>query len=334
MLGIDIGNYSLKVVSVKRNGRRASIDYLAYEVLPENFRGGNVPLSSLQKIISHLIQKSGIKPQRVALSIPTSSTILKTIEVDRDLPEELLEGEVQMALMDFVPFPLEQVYVDFVRLENSRDDVKKQEVFVVASHRDAVDKVASTVDLKSVRRKEVDVEAFALGKVLDQIKNQQYQKTYAIVDIGYRSSVITIFSAGEMLFSREQPIGGQHLTESIAELEGISLSEAEKKKCYQTLSISPTITTAYLGLLSEQIRLSLDVFYGGEKIAPISMVYLTGGGSMVSDLPKFLQQDFPNMSFRKLPIGHDIPIGRHVYGEVGEALEYSSAVACGLALRD
>ncbi len=330
MLGIDIGNYSLKIVSVDENGQAVGV---AHKTLPENLRDGNSTPAVLQEMISAVVEQARIKPKRVALSIPTSSTIIKTIEVDCGLPEEILEGEVQMALADFVPFPLEQIYFDFSRLGNEVAHVNKQQVFVVASRKDTVNNIASTVTLKSIRKKEIEVQAFALGKVLEKIVDNQQDKTYAIIDIGYRTSVISLFSAQRMLFSRDLPVGGQHLTESIAHFEKINLVEAEARKIYQLPSVYPKIVDDYLTLLGEQIQLSLETFYASHKERVISKAYLTGGGSTLIGLLAFLNQFLPEITFETLPITNNITTALATCSTSEKVSEQSLATAYGLTLR-
>ncbi len=330
MLGIDIGNYSLKIVSVDENGQAVGV---AHKTLPENLRDGNSTPAVLQEMISAVVEQARIKPKRVALSIPTSSTIIKTIEVDCGLPEEILEGEVQMALADFVPFPLEQIYFDFSRLGNEVAHVNKQQVFVVASRKDTVNNIASTVTLKSIRKKEIEVQAFALGKVLEKIVDNQQDKTYAIIDIGYRTSVISLFSAQRMLFSRDLPVGGQHLTESIARSENLSLDKAEEKKIYRLSSICPNVIGDYLNLLNEQIQLTLETFHVSHQAPPISSAYLTGGGSALSGLLDSFNRYFSTITFEKLPITGNITHTITTDCPSHQVLKQSIATAYGLTLR-
>ncbi len=335
MFGIDIGSYSVKAAVVKKTGRgSATIEQVAYEVLPEEARGGVVNSAVVRRIITDLVKKVGRGQDRVALSVPTSSVILKNITVDAGLNETLLEGEVQMELVNFVPFPLEQVYSDYVRLGRSEKEPEKEEVFVVASRRDIVDKVADAVDVKSVRTKEVEVEAFALGKLLEQVKGRGYRDTYAIVDVGYKSTVISIFKSGDMLFNREQQIGGYHLTEAIAEAGGLSLSDAEKEKLTNIHSVSETVLNVYLETLGEQIGMALEFFASAHPEDKIETVYITGGGSLLPNLLDGLKVIRSDYKMMLLPIGQQVKIGSKTNGLSEEQVRAYAAVVSGLAMRD
>ncbi len=334
MFGIDIGSYSIKAAVVKKTGRgAATIEQIAYEVIPEEARSGVVDPATIKRIVTDLIKKVGKGQDRVALSIPTSSVILKTINVDAGLTDALLEGEVQMELVNFVPFPLEQVYSDYVSLGKSSQDSNKEEVFVVASRKDLVDNLTYSVDVKSIKKKEVEVEAFALGQVLEQVKGSNYREAYAIVDIGYRSTVISIFKSGSMLFNREQQIGGYHLTEAIAEASGISISEAEKVKLNNIHSVSSTVLMAYMDALSEQIGLALEFFSSANAEERIETVYITGGGSLLPNLLENLKESLSSYKMVFLPIGQEISVGKRTNGLTAEEVRAYSAVVSGLAMR-
>ncbi|MBS9778492.1 MAG: type IV pilus assembly protein PilM [Gammaproteobacteria bacterium] len=333
MLGIDIGSYSVKAAVVKKTGRSsATIEQIAYEVLPEEFRGGNADTTTLQKIISSIYKKIGKGQSKVVFSVPTSSVILKTIEVDKDLNDSLLEGEVQLELVNFVPFPLDQVYSDFFSMGPSSKNPEKQEVFVAASRRNIIDKIANSISVKSVKTKEVDVEAFAIGQVLEVIKGKNYRDTYAVIDIGYQSTKISVFKAGNMLFNREQQIGGHHLTESIAEALDMSISEAEYTKKDNLNSVPSAVISNYLDSLSEQIGLGLE-FFSSTNQENMETIYLTGGGSSIPGILQCLQENIPGFTYKDLPIGQDIKIGRKTNGMNPEQVKSYSAVASGLAMR-
>ncbi|MGY0399023.1 MAG: type IV pilus assembly protein PilM [Ostreibacterium sp.] len=334
MLGIDIGNYSVKVAVVKKTGKNAVIEQAVYEVLPEEFRGGLVDTSTLKQLVTRLIKTTGKGHNSVSLSVPTSSAILKTLELDASLTDSLLEGEVQLELVNFVPFPLDQVYLDYVSLGKSKQNSDKQEVFVVISRRDIVDKISSAIDVKSIRKKEVDIKVFAIAQLLEQVKGKNYRETYAVIDVGYQASEVSVFgSGGDIIFNREQQIGGLHLTEAIAEANGISLSEAEKIKLESFHNISSSVISGYLDSFTEQIGLALE-FFSSTNNQSIDTIYLTGGGSVVTGIIEHLSEHLSDYVFKFLPIGQEIKIGRKVSGMTSDEVQSLTAVAVGLAMRE
>lgn len=332
MLGIDIGAYSIKAAVVKKSGKRIGIEQFASEVLPFDKRGGAADVDTLQVLVAKLVKAVGRGQNTAALSIPTSSAILKTIQVDSGINDDMLEGEVQLELVNFVPFPLDQIYADFTRIGRSELNPKRDDVFVAASRRDIVDKVAEAVSVKSIRKKEVDIEAFAIGQILEQVKGKNYREAYAVIDVGYQTSTVCVFQGGDMLFSREQQVGGHHLTEAIAEASGIDVAEAESIKHTSMNSVPSVVLENYLDSVSEQVALALE-FFSSTNSVQLQSVYITGGGSMVSGLIENLSENIPGFEFEVLPIGHDIQIGKKTHGEPVDVVAATSAVSAGLAMR-
>lgn len=332
MLGIDIGSYSIKAAVVKKSGKKATIEQFASEVLPANMQGGKADINTLQSLVSGLIKKVGKGQTSVALSIPTSSAILKTLTVDGELSGDLLEGEVQLELVNFVPFPLDQVYSDFVPMGSSEQNTNMQDVFVAASRRDIVDKVANTVNSKSIKNKEIDIEVFAIGQVIEQLQGANYKHVCAVVDIGYNTTSICVFQAGDMLFSRDQQVGGQHLTEAIAEAGGMALEDAERTKLNAINTVAEPVIQGYLDSLSEQVSLAFE-FFSSTNTHGIDMVYVTGGGSLSPGVLEGLSENIPNYRFVHMPLGQDIKIAKKTNGISTEEVAATAAVVSGLGMR-
>ncbi len=332
MLGIDIGAYSIKAAVVKKSGKKVAIDQVITEVLPMEKRGGSIDVGTLRSLVGKVVKRVGKGQSKVALSIPTSSAILKTLQVDKGLSEDMLEGEIQLELVNFVPFPLDQVYIDFRRMGRSESDPDREDVFVAASRRDFVDKMADAVTSRTIKTKEVDVEAFAIGQVLEYVKGVGYEDAYAVVDIGYKTTTFCVFQRGEMIFSREQQVGGHNLTEAIAEVSGVELAEAEDTKHNAIDSVPRAVVQGYVESICEQLAMGLE-FYSSSNDAPLKSIYVTGGGSLVPRLIDSLCERMPRYEFEVFPLEERIQIGRKTNGMDVETIVATAAVATGLSMR-
>lgn len=332
MLGIDIGQYSVKVASIKRQGKRAVIDKMAIQPLPIEMRGGVADILTLQQIITRLVRQINSKDKVAALSVPTTSTILKKMTLDKHLSGELLEGEIQLELVDLIPFSLEQVYIDFVLLGQSKQNPDKQRVLVAVCRRDVVDKVAHSLVVPSIKEKHVDIAAFALGQLMPQLQGGRGEGVWAVLDIGYRSSNFSVFKADEMLYSREQPVGGHHLTELVADAVGLDLEAAESLKLNTPQAIDSLILDSYLDLVGEQLVLALE-FFANSHADKIEHLYLTGGGSKVEGLSEMLKQRLPQQAFSLIPINKLIKLEKNTSSVPADEVGYFMATAVGLAMR-
>lgn len=328
MLGIDIGSYAIKVAVVKGSGKKVVVSKILYEVIPPEVRDKD-DTEAKRKIIAGLIKRAGRNEKTVALSIPTSAAILKNLDVANDLSEDELEGEIQLALINLIPFPLEQVYLDFVRLGRKKDNPSMQEILVATTRKEVVDAVAENIQVKSIRDKIVDLEATAVGLLIEKIKGKNYRDAYAVIDIGYTLTSVYVFAKNELLFTREQQIGGQQLTESIAETMGISMEDAETTKLSAFGTIPDDIVENYVESFVEQIALAFELYSSTNTREP-NAVYLTGGGSHVTALIPALQNSLSQQEVELLPISDSVKINDRTDNQIVNSL---SAVSIGLALR-
>lgn len=328
MLGIDIGSYAIKVATAKKSGNKVIVNKLLHEVIPPEGRD-KTGLEIRQKIIANLVKRVARSEKVAALSIPTSSAILKTIEVANNLTEAELEGEIQLALINLIPFPLEQVYVDFVSLGRKKDNPEMQEVLVATTRKEVVDGAVANIKVKNIREKIVDIEASAMAMLIETIKGKNYSDIYGVIDIGYTLTSVYVFARNELLFTREQQIGGQHLTESIAETMGVSLEEAEQSKLSDIANIPRDIIDSYIETVVEQIGLAFELYQSTNTQQP-STIYLTGGGSSLAELIPELNDNLIGYDVEALPINESIKVNSRLGNDVVNSL---SAVSVGLALR-
>lgn len=328
MLGIDIGDYAIKVAVVKGGGKKIAVSKILYEVIPPESRNKD-GIEAKRKIIASLIKRAGRNEKTIALSIPTSAAILKNIDIASGLTDDELEGEIQLALINLIPFPLDQVYVDFISLGRKKDTPSMQEVLVATTRKEVVDAVAENIQAKTIREKIVDLEATAVGVLVEKIKGKNYRDAYAVIDIGYTLTSVYVFAKDELLFTREQQIGGQQLTEAIAETMGISTEEAETTKLSAFATIPDDIVENYVESFVEQIALAFELYSSTNTREP-SAIYLTGGGSNVSALIPALKNSLSQQDVELLPICDSVKINDRTDSQVVNSL---SAVSIGLALR-
>lgn len=333
MLGIDIGSYSVKAAVVS-GGRRPSISQFFYSVLPEAAREGAFN-DELKSVVRDIIKKS--RQSEVVFSISSSNAIMKTLPVEKRLSGDSLEGEVQMAMINFVPFPLDQVYMDFVEMGPSEEEEGKKDVFVVAAKKDHVEKVANLANAKNVKNKIVDLDVFAYAQVLEIVKGKKYRENYGIIDIGHKSTQIFIFKEGELLYSREQQVGGQQLTDLVSEVYDLDPASAEKRKIEgdATEEFRQAVLTPYLDSLSEQVGLALELHFSSNS-ENVETFYVCGGGALTSGVIEALTENVPGQRFELLPLSDSVSFGKTQKATAGLdelALSLSGSMVSGLAAR-
>jgi type IV pilus assembly protein PilM len=99
----------------------------------------------------------------------------------------------------------------------------------------------------------------------------------ALVDLGFRSTTISILNGGELALSRVVALGGDKITAGLAESMGISYAEAEGIKVGMATEVQ-SVLESLLSPLGRELRASLD-FFEHQQDKPVGQVFFSGGAS-------------------------------------------------------
>ena len=111
----------------------------------------------------------------------------------------------------------------------------------------------------------------------------------ALVDIGFKSSTISILANGELSLSRVVSFGSDKLTAGLAEAMGVSYAEAEGIK----VGLPEEVQGAMQGLitpLGRELRASID-FFEHQQDKTVSQVFVSGGAARSPFIVESLQTE-------------------------------------------
>ena len=285
IIGVDIGQYSIKVAKVKQSGRAFTANHLAYEVIPPEVRLQRDRVT-LSKHVARLLKSQGVNKGQVVLHVNTGDVIMREVNVASSLRGNELEGAIELELNDAIPFGMDQVYFDFDETPN-----KKGTRLAVVVRRDVADDKTALLNKlpKTFSKPQVDVDAFAFTRVLKYASKGDVGKNDRImlIDIGFSRSRFYVCKGDELLFSREQQIGGNTVNEIIMDVFDIDSESAENRKIAHSFGdeYKDLVLTPYVQTFSEQLHLALDFYEANnltENPEPIKIIYLTGGGARLT----------------------------------------------------
>jgi type IV pilus assembly protein PilM len=115
------------------------------------------------------------------------------------------------------------------------------------------------------------------------------KEAVALVDIGYKNSSICILLEGELILSRVVGIGGDKLTNGLAEALNVSYAEAEGIKIGMPSEVQPQLESLLLPL-GRELRASID-FFEHQQDRPVTQVFVTGGSARSEFILQRLQQE-------------------------------------------
>ena len=317
IIGIDIGSNVIKAAQLQKTAKGyLLINYIARTV-PGSIRDNPPEKKRLvQELIKEFIADSRLKSGLGRLSIWGKGVFIFSLSVP-SLNKKDLRGAVSMELKKRLPFQLnlDNIVFDFFVTGQLRDEkgLTLLQVTCIACDRAILEEQLQSLKEMCIRPVGINVTADCLGNLLPYCLKVSPEKTIALLDMGANSSTLNFYKAGALRFSREIPIGGDHLTHALARTIpssagpiNINLDEAEKIKRQCGIPLLKEAKIEYLtdfGTLSgEQIsamlrttleRLIMEInrtfnYYASTFNAPrIEELYITGGSSRLKNLNKF-----------------------------------------------
>jgi len=340
VLGIDISSTSVKLLELSKHNDKYCVDSYAVAPLPINTIIEN-DIKDIEAVIEALkiaINRSGTKLKNVATSIANSMVITKTIQLDAGLQGLELEAQVELEAARFIPYPLEEVALDFEILGINTINQEKMDVLVVASREENVDVRASVIKEAGLTPKIIEVESYAMERAAlllsKELPNNGHNQLIAIVDIGSVMTTITILKDMKTIYTREEVFGGKQLTEAIQRRYGLSYEQAGMAKKTGGVSddYEPELLEPFRESLVPLIRRSLQFFFASSEYNEVDHIVLAGGGAMIPGVGDMLKARLDTENSIANPFS-EMAVSNHVDLANLTADAPALMVCCGLALR-
>ena len=336
MIGIDFGSQTIKAVVISGKPGRFQID-ACIEVLTPKGSLVDYQMQDVEKISQSVKQLVKLLPTRLrfaATAVSGSNVITKVTQVDNKMTEGELESHIEMEAEQLIPFPLDEISLDFEVLGPNLADPTRNDVLVSAARTDSITSRVTTLQDSGLQVKVVDVGLHALGRpvvaLLPELTAERAQSVCALVDIGAMSLTFGVMVNGEIIYSRLQSFGGDNFTQSIASFYNLPQDEAERTKVQSRLPADADmdVLAPYITLLVQQVRRNIQLFCSSSGHREVDMLVLSGGGSLIPGLAEQLAMEL------QIEVKHPDPFSvspKHRSEFVKHGAKYMTAL--GLALR-
>lgn len=344
-VGLDIGNFAIKLVEVENEGGRYKVKNFYIKDLygeGEEYDSEGPGASRLSTAIRTVFNAVKLNPKRaknICTAISGPSVSVKQIKSIPLAPEEM-QSSLLFEARKHLPLDESDAVIDYQIL---RGDMQSQDmdILLVATTKKIFDN-----HLKIL--KDADVEPNAIDGNALALVNSYYatngpltgEDALVFLDIGARYSNITMVSQHTMLFSRDLNWAGSNFTDDIKTSMKVEYAEAEAIKrergmgallgdgaAAETTGIRMARRMAMDNLIDE-IRRSLRYYTKETGCREFQRILLCGGTAALPNLNSHLAAQL-NMTVEIYnPFTNFItPAG------LDDAMGPRMAVACGLALR-
>ncbi len=293
-LGIDISATAVKLIELARSSQHFQVEAMAVEALPDGAMQDRNPTDpeAVGAAIKRALKTSGSGLKQAAMAVPTSSVITRIIPMDVNLSEDEIEANIQIEAAQYIPFSLEEIYLDFQVQGRSASNQDLQDVMIVASRKENVDSRQEALEEAGLKATIVDVESYALENAFHLLSaglpDYDADTRIALVDMGATITALYVFQDDRIIYNREQPFGGEQLTMAIADTYGLPRDRAELAKRSGELSedYSSTLLKPYRQSAAEQIGHALQFFFSSSHHHSVDYLILVGGGALVAGMDK------------------------------------------------
>lgn len=337
VIGLDIGTNSIKMCELDVSRSGATLLSFGIAPTPSNtINGGEISNPQVMSAaIKNILAELGTRRRNVAIGMWGTAVIVKRISIPK-MDAKLVREQLKWEAEQYIPFDVNEITLShhILPFASSSDTM---DVLLIAAQNDIVARYVGSVEGAGCNCSVLDVSGFALANLYEFNYGRQ-RDVVVLLNIGAGVSNFIVLNQGEVIFSRDIPVGGAAITNEIHKEMGVTLQEAEALK----LSASArkevpdevhSIMAVAVDQLAEEIRNSFEFFAASANGLAVQRLVITGGGSLTPGLNEKISAAL------SLPFEIMNPFQK-VRGTKQFSTQYMSqiapfaAVVCGLALRE
>ena len=298
LVGLDIGSSVVKLVELKagKEGKFQLVKAGLENLSPEAIVDGAIMDSSLVvETISRLLAAANVKNPNVAVSVAGHSVIVKKIQLPT-MPEEELSESIRWEAEQYVPFDINDVYLDYVVLDPGAPG-ETMGVLLVAAKKEKVDDYKNVVTQAGRTPGLVDVDVFALQNCYEVNYGLDPTRVVALLNIGASVMNVNILASGQTVFWRDITFGGNQFTDALQKAYSLNFEQAESLKKGEPVagqtaqSIQPVLTGVSEDAAAE-LQKTLDFFQATSGADRVDSIVVSGGGSKAAHFEDVLKDKF------------------------------------------
>jgi type IV pilus assembly protein PilM len=341
LIGVDISTSAVKMVELSSAGKGAyRLEGYAIAAIPKDaIVDGNVSgLEQVSDAVKLAWKLLGSRERRAALALPSAAVITKKVLMSADLREADMEAQVEAEANQYIPFPLEEVNIDFQVIGPAPNNADEVEVLIAAARKEKIeDRVAAAEDA-GLKVTVMDVDTYATeaayGIMASQLPNAGKDQTVMIVDIGAVMMHINVLHDNKSVYIREQAFGGAQLTQEIQRRFGLSVEEAEiaKRKGGLPESYESEVLQPFMQSMSTEVARALQFFTSSTQYNRVDHIVLAGGCAAIPAVDVMVQDRTQVNTVVANPF-QSMSLGSRIKQQQAAIDAPALIIACGLAMR-
>lgn len=274
LIGVDLSASAVKTLELSGSVEVPLIEQSVIVPLAEGAMVDNalVNFEAVTQALRTAISQHHGGVKRLAFALTDAVVMMKTVTLAALESEHEFEELVMMEAARFVPFPLEEVALDWQIMGPGHLE-ETVEVFIVATRRDRVDELVALADAVGAEPAVVDVASLAWQRALFRGSEEERSKRIeAHCNLGANLLEVFVFRGGKRVFDRTQEV--EQMTEEHR----------------WPVDLLGQVVTPFCDTLAQEIARALQYFFATQSSDRVDRVVLGGGLAALPMLPDAVRQ--------------------------------------------
>ncbi|MCF5666793.1 MULTISPECIES: type IV pilus biogenesis protein PilM [Pseudomonas fluorescens group] len=170
LLGVDINDRAIRLVELGRCTSGYSVQGYVTQALPAHavVDGTFLDLDAVARALRSALSRLSTSARGAAAAVAGPSVITRMIEMEAGLTDDEMTWMIQMEADQYIPYPLDDVAIDFQVRGPTALNPGRVEVLLAACLKEQVEAREAVLALAGLVPRVVDVEAFALARACSQ----------------------------------------------------------------------------------------------------------------------------------------------------------------------
>jgi len=291
IIAVDLGSRTTKAALLERRGEVMALT--RFTMLDAPIFEKKISAELLGEHLRQVHESLGATTKSLTLAVGLDDAIVRQVELPQIPVDEMrlvLKNNTKGYLQQDLPAHVFDCHIFPPKLSGPSSSaskpaepqknpaIPKLKVLVAAAKQQMVNEYVEAVKIAGLNSEAMIPGLLGPVNTFEACMPELYvNDSVALVDIGFKHTSICVLDRGELALTRVVNIGGDKITQGLAETMSISYAEAEGIK----VGMAPEILSSLemqVTPLGRELRASLD-FFEHQQDRPISQIFISGGSA-------------------------------------------------------
>ncbi len=318
ILGIEIGNKTVKVVEIKGN----TLKNFAAVNLPDNIVVNNelVAFEAMGDLLKDIVKEHRMKTRKAALVLPDSAVYLRRMVLPA-MSEKQLMVNMPYEFKDVLSEDKDKYMYDYSMIGYRKDEegkVTEMELLGAVVNKSLLEKYQEMFKRAGLKLVKAGPRETALSCLVTILNEGNKEKDFAILDLGYKTTKVEIFKDGVYEVTRTIESGAEDIVNVIAEIFDVDphIASAYLESNKDNVQENERCVDIYSNIATEVMRV-MNYYNFENPDSTLDTLYYCGGASYI---PRFIAEIADMVSLDLKPLSSLSDVDKDAIGKCAPAV--------------